>query len=298
MIAYVFFRFLDTLCILLPWRGVYAISSFAHFILYRVLKYRVNLVKENFRLCFPEKEEAWVQQMTECYYRYLADIFIESIKALHVPIDELQKRFVSVTNEILYKEPFASKNIVIMGSHYGNWEFMTRCMPSMMPHEVAGVYRPLSNKRIEAYMAKHRGKDGMWLVPAHTAKGAFVEDRGHPVAYTLLADQNPSNPKSAFWISFLNRETGFTPGGEVYANRYNYPVVIMFLKRIKRGHYSVHFEPLEENPSEIAFGEIMRKYAAMLEDWIREDPPYWLWSHRRWKHKRPEDFTLMSPKRD
>ncbi|TNE30185.1 MAG: hypothetical protein EP346_04365 [Bacteroidetes bacterium] len=295
MIAYFFFRIFDAFLIILPWRGVYAVADFAYFVLFRVIKYRVDLVKENFRLCFPEKDDEWVNQMTKTYYRYLADIFIESIKAMHIPIEDLKKRFVSTSNSILYEEPYASKNVIIMGSHYGNWEFMTRCMPSMMPHEVAGVYRPLSNTRIEAYMAKHRSKDGMWLVPTQVAKPAFVEDRGHPVAYTLLADQNPSNPKSSFWISFLNRETGFTPGGEVYAKRYDYPIVIMFLKRVKRGYYSVHFEALEPNPSEIEFGEVMRKYAALLEDWIREDPPYWLWSHRRWKHKRPADFNLMPP---
>lgn len=298
MIAYFFFRCFDALFILLPWRGVYILSDFTAWLLYRVLRYRVELVRENFHNCFPEKDEEWVNKMTRTYYRYLSDILLESIKALHVPIEELRKRFESDTNDFLCREPYASRNIIIIGSHYGNWEYMTRCMPHMMPHEVAGVYRPLSNRRIEAYLARHRSKDGMWLVPAQEAKPAFTEDRGRPVAYTLLADQNPSNPKRSFWISFLHRETGFIPGAEVYASRYDYPVVLMLLKRKKRGFYSVYFDEFEPAPTRIEFGDIMRRYAAVLEDWIREDPPYWLWSHRRWKHKRPEEYDLMSPRRD
>lgn len=293
MIAYLFFRCFDALFIILPWRAVYALSNFVYFMLMHVVKYRVELVKENFRLSFPEKDEAWVEDMTKAYYRYLSDILLESIKALHIPIEKLRERFVSENNHILYEEPLASKNLIIMGSHYGNWEYMTRSLPHMMPHEVAGVYRPLSNTRIEKYMAKHRSKDGMWLVPVQVSKPAFVEDRGRPVAYTLLADQNPANPKKSFWISFLNRETGFTPGAEVYAKRYDYPVVLMLLRRVKRGYYNVHFEVLESNPTETEFGDIMTKYAATLEDWIREDPPYWLWSHRRWKHKKPAEYDLM-----
>lgn len=293
MIAYLGFRFLDFILMILPWPVVYGIADFAFFILFRVVRYRVDLVRENFRLCFPEKDDLWVNQMTETYYRYLAEIFIESIKAMHMPIEKLLKRYQCDSNDILQRAPFADRNIIIMGSHYGNWEFMTRGLPHLVPHLVGGVYRPLSNTRIEAYMAKHRSSEGMWLVPADTAKAAFVEKKDRPVAYALLADQNPSNPKSSFWINFLNRETGFTPGGEVYARRYDYPVVLMLMRRVKRGHYTVQFEPLAPNPQETEFGYIMRRYAGILEEWIREDPPYWLWSHRRWKHRRPADMEVM-----
>lgn len=295
MIAYLFFRILVFVLRIMPWWMVYAFSDFVYFVLYRVLRYRVALVKTNFSLCFPEKDEDWVNRMTRTYYKYLADIFIESQKALHISSEELLKRFSPRGTEVFNTEPYKSKNLIIIGSHYGNWEYMTRSMPHLMPHEVAGVYRPLTNERIEKYLAKHRSKDGMWLVPVQVAKPAFVEDRGRPVAYTLLADQNPSNPRKSMWIDFLNRETGFIPGAEIYAKRYDYPVVSMLLKRVKRGHYEVHFEAFEPNPAKTEEGEIMRKYAGVLEDWIREDPPYWLWSHRRWKHHRPEDYPLMKP---
>ncbi|KAB2805383.1 lysophospholipid acyltransferase family protein [Phaeocystidibacter luteus] len=295
MIAYIFFRIFDAIIAILPWRGVYALANFAYFVLFRVIKYRVELVKENFRKCFPEKDELWINSMTKTYYRYLSEIFIESIKAMHVSSEEIKKRFRLEGEDVIRKHNLQHQNIIIIGSHYGNWEFMTRGLPHIVPHEVAGVYRPLSNRRIEKYMAKHRSKDGMWLVPTEKSKESWTEKRERPVAFGLLADQNPSNPKRSYWINFLNRETGFTPGAEVYAKKYDYPVVLMLLKRVKRGHYTVHFEELEFNPTEIEFGDIMRKYAAKLEAWIQNDPPYWLWSHRRWKHKMPEDYTAMTP---
>lgn len=293
MIAYIFFRIFDGLLRILPWSAVYALSHFAYFILYRVLRYRVDLVQRHFSECFPDKNEDWVKTMTQTYYHYLSEIFLESIKALHIPVEELKQRYHLVGEKVLNRPDLMGRNVILVGSHYGNWEFMTRGLPHLIPHEPAGVYRPLSNHRIESYMAKHRSKDGMWLVPTEQSKPAWTENRGRPVAYALLADQNPSNPKRAYWIQFLNKETGFTPGAEVYAKKYDYPVVLMLMRRVKRGHYEVHFEVLEMNPRSTEFGEIMQKYVGRLEDWITSDPPYWLWSHRRWKHKMPEDFTLM-----
>lgn len=293
MIGYFFFRFFDFLLKWMPWRALYGLSNFVYFILFRVLRYRVDLVRTHFKTCFPDRDEQWVNRMTKTYYHYLSDILLESIKALHIPASEIQKRYKLVGEDVLRKPELANRNVILVGSHYGNWEFMTRGLPYLIPHEPAGVYRPLSNKRIEAYMAKHRSKDGMWLVPTEKSKPAWTEDRGKPVAYALLADQNPSNPRKSYWIEFLNRETGFTPGAEVYAKRFDYPVVLMLMNRVKRGHYEVSFELLEMNPKETEFGEIMQKYVGALEKRIQNDPPYWLWSHRRWKHKMPADFTLM-----
>lgn len=295
MIAYFFFRFFDALLMVLPWRVVYGLSNFVYFILYRVLRYRVELVRNHFKICFPNRDEVWVEKQTKAYYHYLSDILLESIKALHISTEELKKRYRMVGEDVMHRPELAQQNVILVGSHYGNWEFMTRGLPHLIPHEAAGVYRPLSNRRIEAYMAKHRSKDGMWLVPTEKSKSAWTENRGRPVAYALLADQNPSNPKKSYWIEFLNRETGFTPGAEVYAKRFNYPVVLMLMKRVKRGYYEVKFEVLEMNPAQTEFGEIMRKYAGALENLIQEDPPYWLWSHRRWKHKMPEEYILMTP---
>ena len=37
---------------------------------------------------------------------------------------------------------------------------------------------------------------------------------------------------------------------------------------------------------EIVEYEITEKHVRILESMIREQPEYWIWSHRRWKHKK------------
>jgi KDO2-lipid IV(A) lauroyltransferase len=66
-------------------------------------------------------------------------------------------------------------------------------------------------------------------------------------------------------------------------------VIFAEIERIKRGYYELKLMMLTENPVETAQGEITRQYATVMEDYIRRHPDNWLWSHRRWKRKPPEE---------
>ncbi|MCF0207644.1 MAG: lysophospholipid acyltransferase family protein, partial [Bacteroidales bacterium] len=92
--------------------------------------------------------------------------------------------------------------------------------------------------------------------------------------------------KSAFWLDFLNHDTACIHGPEAYAKKMNLPALYMRISKPKRGHYTLTFEKLIDNPQQYEPGEITRIYFKHLEDDINACPEYWLWSHRRWKHKR------------
>lgn len=46
------------------------------------------------------------------------------------------------------------------------------------------------------------------------------------------------------------------------------------------------FEPIYDGVEEVAEYEITERYVRRLEAMICEHPELWMWSHRRWKHKR------------
>ena len=45
---------------------------------------------------------------------------------------------------------------------------------------------------------------------------------------------------------------------------------------------------MTETPKNTAEGEITEMFAHRLEQTIRREPAYWLWSHKRWKLNREE----------
>jgi KDO2-lipid IV(A) lauroyltransferase len=100
----------------------------------------------------------------------------------------------------------------------------------------------------------------------------------------ILADQNPSNPKRCYVADFLNQKTGFIRGSEGFARKYDLPVLYYKVVKEKLGRYRIDVEVICESSSELPDGAIMQRYTELLEDTIKSNPPYWLWSHRRWKH--------------
>ena len=94
-------------------------------------------------------------------------------------------------------------------------------------------------------------------------------------------------------MRFLNQDALFYPGPASISRRFNYPVFFQTTKKVKRGHYETSYQLLFENPKEVSEVEIMKTFVSKMEELIREKPEYYLWSHRRWKHKRPEDIPLQ-----
>jgi KDO2-lipid IV(A) lauroyltransferase len=68
-------------------------------------------------------------------------------------------------------------------------------------------------------------------------------------------------------------------------------------RKLGRGRYEVFHYKLVENPAEYTPEEIMMTYVKKLEEIIQAEPEYWLWSHRRWKHKRPANVELRERKK-
>lgn len=63
-------------------------------------------------------------------------------------------------------------------------------------------------------------------------------------------------------------------------------MIFLKVKKVKRGFYEASFELLSENPKEMPNYEITDKFLKLVEQQIYEAPEYYLWTHKRWKHKR------------
>jgi Kdo2-lipid IVA lauroyltransferase/acyltransferase len=111
------------------------------------------------------------------------------------------------------------------------------------------------------------------------------EKQPDPMVLAFIADQSPV-PEYAYWTHFLNQETCFFNGYDKIARKKNYPVVLAYLIKVKRGKYIMKVELLSQNSSTLKENEITELYIRRLEQIITANPENWLWSHRRWKHKK------------
>lgn len=268
---------------LLPFWLIYGLSDFLCFLLFRVFRYRSKVVHSNLARSFPEMEAKDIRALTARFYRHFSDILLESVKGLSMSRSELQRRFRYRNPEIFQPLLEKKQSAILLGSHYGNWEWGVLSFPLSVQHQVFGVNKPLKNKALDAYLNSLRKQWGLQLTEMKQAGRAVVQQKSNPTIFVLIADQTPFDVRNAHWVNFLHQDTPFLHGMEKLARQTGYPVFYFEIERVRRGAYEVSFSPICEAPKNTAEGEITRLFAEKLGATIRREPANWLWSHRRWK---------------
>lgn len=276
----------------LPYGAIYRLSDFLFFVLFRLLGYRKKVVAGNIDRSFPEMTEEERRIIVEKFYRHFCDLIVESLKIFSIKEKDIKERMVFKNPEIINKYFDEGRSVVLAGGHYNNWELFAVGVDHALKHQTVGIYKPLTNVYFDHLMRQSRGKFGLKMLATTLVKKEFERSRDIPSVFIFASDQSPGNKHNAYWMKFLNQETGVLFGAEKYAAEYNYPVVYGCIRKVSRGHYELEFELVHDQPASAAYGLITEKHTHLLERDIKRQPEYWLWSHRRWKHKRPEDLPL------
>jgi len=271
---------------LLPFWFMYGVSDFFFVVMYYVLGYRKKVVMANLRNSFPEKSDKEIKEITIAFYRYLCDLFLETFKTLTISKKRMLKHCkMNEDAQKLFDSYYAQqKSVIVVMGHFGNWEWAGNVFDNSK-HQLYVLYHQLSNPYFNKLIIKMRTRFGTKLIEMKSTLRDMVSTRKEINATAFIADQTPF-PENAYWTNFLNQDTPVFTGTEKIAQKFNYPVLYVSLKRWKRGHYEIFAETLFENPKETAEGEISEAHTRRLEKDIMQQPEIWLWSHRRWKHKR------------
>ena len=274
---------------LLPFPVLNLLSDLVFVLMYHVAGYRKKVVMENLYNSFPEKSEKEISVIRKKFYRFFCDFLLETFKMLTISRQSMLKHCTMEEGSLqlmtkLYDE---KKSVILVLGHLGNWEWGSNAFSLLCKQPLYGVYQPLNNKLFNRLIIDMRTRFGTKLIEMKNTFREMVENKNEINATAFIADQTPS-PENAYWTTFLNQDTPVFRGTEIIARKINYPVIFFSIKKIKRGYYQIAAEMLCENPASTSEGEISEMHTKKLEEEIRQSPETWLWSHRRWKHKRPE----------
>ena len=272
----------------------YWLSDILFVLAYHVVRYRRGVTRNNLKRAYPEREETWRKGVEKAYYRHMCDLIVEGIHNLFARPQNIMKHYRFLNREVVNPYYEQGKSVVLMSSHYNNWEYMITSLNFQVMHHGVGVGKPLQDKAVASYITRRRGRYGTEIVDQTDVRQVmdFYYRHHVPVAYMMLSDQSPSNEHKSFWTMFMKQETPFLYGAEYFARKYNMPVIYYSVKKVSRGNYEVTFTPLCDNPESVPQYTIISRYIKMLENTINEKPEYWLWSHKRWKRTRPQDVEL------
>ncbi len=279
---------------LLPFGFLYALSDFLFFLNRYFIRYRFRVVNENLTCAFPDKTKEEIVQISERFYRHFFDFCMEAVKMYRIKDSEIEKRMSFSGLENLEQKTGERTGSILLGYHYNNWEW-TAYMQDKFKYPVLIVYNPPRyNEPMEKFLTQLRGRWGGKVIrTGWAARNAMRYQRNNEPAVLGLGADQTALASSSYWTNFMNREASFFSGPVRIARKTNHPIYFQHIEKLGRGKYRAHYSLLIDEPSKVTDADILKVYVAKMEEHIKENPEFYLWSHRRWKHTRPEEIPLI-----
>jgi len=270
---------------LLPYPLLYGTSNVLSFILYRVVGFRLKVVRKNLKLCFPEYTREERRAIERKFYKNLSDVFLEMAKNLTISEKQIKKRFKFKNMELINAHEEKKESTILLLGHYSNWEGMLSIGYHLIG-KAYGVYSPLSNKYMDRLISRSRKKHKALLLSRYKTI-EFIRANAKEKNYALygfINDQSPRVKPKSYWRTFMGVNVPVFTGAERLAKEFNFPVYYAEINRTKRGYYTAEVSLLVKDPSLCEQNEITDLFTAKLEEQIKRDPSQYLWSHNRFKH--------------
>lgn len=270
----------------LPYRLFYGVADFAFFLVYYMVGYRKKIVAYNLQLAFPEKTENERHKIRKEFYRHFCDLFLEMAKTISISEKELKKRFILQNPEELHRLEALEKSYITMMAHYNSYEWSTAIGLYGKGFKSYGIYKKIKNPFFDKMIRDSRGKFNVEMLDKNDVLRQMIRDAraGIVCNYGMIADQAPKGGRSKYWRDFMGHRVPVFVGSEVAAKKLDMAVAYLKIEKVKRGYYAATLVPLFDDPKNVEDYKITDAYIDQLEKQIRENPQYYLWSHKRWKH--------------
>lgn len=278
---------------LLPFRLLYVLADIECFMLYNVIRYRRGVVRRNLVTSFPDKSEQEIVQIEKSFYHWFCDYFFEAVKLLSISDAELCRRFTIINSEEVEQCFKEGQDVAAILGHYCNWEWLS-CVGMNLPleRETGLIYHPLRNKAFDYLFRKLRlHEKHSRVIPKQDILRYVLSRKKEGIRNICgyISDQGPKWKNIHLWLPFLNHEhTPVFTGGERIMRKMNNAVFYVEMSRPKRGYYTATYKLITRTPNALEPDGITRRFFQMLEQTIRREPAYYLWSHNRWKRTKEE----------
>jgi Kdo2-lipid IVA lauroyltransferase/acyltransferase len=254
---------------ILPFPLLYLFSDFIYFIVYKIIRYRKNTVRQNLKLALPNLSDQERLVIEKKFYHHLCDMFLEMIKTMSISKEEICKRFVFKNIEVYKEVEKHGKSIAIICSHYASYEWIIS-MNYYSDFIGYGIYKQINNPYFDKLIHRIRSKFNAKLITNKQTVPTIINNKNNNVLslYGFASDQSPKAKSAQHWAKFMGIEVPVHIGAEMLSKRYDLALLYLNTKKV------------------IPNFELTDQYLKLLEKQIQEAPEYYLWTHKRWKHKR------------
>jgi len=281
---------------ILPHRLFYGFSDVVFFLVYRIVGYRRKVVQDNLNLVFPEKSEKEIRRIEKDFFRHMCDMFLETVKTMNLSKEQVRKKY-DVQNIEVLKELEKDRSILIVCSHYANWEWNVS-INNYVTSKGYAVYQKIGNVYFDNFIRRVRARWNTTLITQQQTVKTVVRDKRDGVVgiFGMVSDQSPQAHRAQYWSDFMGIKVPIFNGAETMARKLDLAVVFLKVSKIKRGYYKAEFIPIADQGKQTKENEITDTFLRLTEQQIKQRPEHYLWTHKRWKHrgKEPAHFAKTS----
>lgn len=260
---------------------------------YRVMRRHRDRAKEHLRLAFGSTLSE--RQADRLARKSMEQMVMMAVELLFTPrlVNEwtwpryVRLKGLQASLEILLEH----RGAVLITGHYGNWELLGFTLAAL-GFEMTAVMRPLDNPYLNEYLMAQRQKRGLQLLYKKGATRSAEDILNDGGMLCFIADQNAGH--KGLFVDFFGRLASTYKSIGLLAIRHQVPVVIGYARRTsRRFEYEIgvnriiHPHEWQGRPDELTW--ITQEYTHAIESFVREAPEQYLWIHRRWKSRPPNE---------
>jgi KDO2-lipid IV(A) lauroyltransferase len=273
----------------LPWQRAGQLGAGLGTLGFRPLGIRRAVVESQLRAAFPELDDREILRISRASYAHLGRTAIETALLPSLSRSEIMELVEEVTGwEIVDEAAQAGSGIILVTGHLGNWELGGAYLAAKgIP--VDAIVRHMGNPRFDRYLNTTRASLGVRVIYDDQAVRQTPRALRDGRLVAFLADQGVLGLASTF-VPFFGRLAKTPRGPAVFALRLDAPIVFGASIRRPNGRYHLTFERVEvisTGDRERDTDDIVARYTAALERWVRIAPEQYLWQHRRWRRQPP-----------
>tara|TARA_B100000212_G_scaffold170851_1_gene128424 strand:+ start:317 stop:1177 length:861 start_codon:yes stop_codon:yes gene_type:complete len=240
-----------------------------------------EVINSNIKIAFPKINERDLKKISTSMWNNYGRVFAEYMFIKKFRNGELNKNIILEGEEILQDIKINKKKVVFISGHFSNFELMAMQIEKI-GIKVAAIYRPLNNIFLNQIMEKIRKN---YICKYQIKKGIggikeLVKLNNDGFSTALMIDQRVSEGIKS---NFFNRKAFTTTIPAQLIKKYKIPVVPIFIERFDNVKFKITVvKPINFDVNK-SVEDITDHLNKILENFIKEKPDYWIWSHNRWK---------------
>jgi KDO2-lipid IV(A) lauroyltransferase len=282
---YIIFIVLGWLFRLLPLKISVSIGGILGGLIYYIDSKHRKIAFNNLKESFKEKSDKEIISIIKKLYKNIGKSFVEFVSLPKLNKERLLKLVKIEGKENLENAISKGKGVIVIVSHFGNWELVGAVYPLFGPS--SAVAFPQSNKWVDKLINKYRRATGLKILYTGNAIKDLIRSLRKKEIIGLLADQDAGG--EGVFVEFFGRYASTHKGPVVLSLKTGAPVILTFLIREKDNTHRLVIEKEIDIVKTNNFEEDVKvnttKWVKILEDYIRKYPEQWFWVHRRWKTK-------------